>query len=73
MAESSIIDPPVPTPAWPRQPRRQSLAESIADTVAEAIANRHLMPGERVVELTLAEEMGVSRVPVREALKVLHA
>ena len=73
MAESSIIEGPVPSNAWPRQPRRQSLAESIADTVAEAIANRHLTPGERIVELTLAEQMGVSRVPVREALKVLHA
>jgi DNA-binding GntR family transcriptional regulator len=56
-----------------RQPKRQSLAESIADAVAEAIATRHLMPGERIVELSLADRMGVSRVPVREALKVLHA
>lgn len=73
MADSSIIDPPATSASWPRQPRRLSLAESIADTVAEAIANRYLKPGERVVELTLAEQMGVSRVPVREALKVLHA
>lgn len=56
-----------------RQPKRQSLAEEIADSVAEAIATRHLMPGERIVELTLADQMRVSRVPVREALKVLHA
>lgn len=56
-----------------RQPERLSLAASIANSVAEAIATRHLKPGERVVELTLAEQMGVSRVPVREALKVLHA
>ena len=73
MAENSIIDASAPTQTWPRQPRRQSLAESIADTVAEAIANRQLTPGERIVEVTLAEQMGVSRVPVREALKVLHA
>jgi DNA-binding GntR family transcriptional regulator len=55
------------------QPKRVSLAESIADSVAEAIATRHLKPGERVVETTLAERFGVSRVPIREALKVLHA
>lgn len=55
------------------QPRRLSLAESIADAVAEAIATRHLKPGERIVELTLADKLGVSRVPIREALKVLHA
>ena len=55
------------------QPKRFSLAESIANSVASAIATRHLKPGERVVELALAEQLGVSRVPVREALKVLHA
>lgn len=55
------------------QPKRISLADSIADTVAEAIATRHLKPGERVVETALAERFGVSRVPIREALKVLHA
>lgn len=54
-------------------PQRTSLAESIADTVAEAIATRHLQPGERIVETALAERLGVSRVPIREALKVLHA
>jgi DNA-binding GntR family transcriptional regulator len=55
------------------KPKRVSLADSIADSIAEAIAARHLMPGERVIELNLAERLGVSRVPVREALKVLHA
>lgn len=55
------------------QPKRISLAESIADSVAEAIATGHMSPGERVVETALAERFGVSRVPIREALKVLHA
>ncbi len=55
------------------QPKRQSLAEAIADSVAEAIATRRLSPGERIVETTLADRFGVSRVPIREALKVLHA
>jgi DNA-binding GntR family transcriptional regulator len=50
-----------------------SLAESIADTIAEAIATRQLVSGERIVELNLARRLGVSRVPIREALKVLHA
>jgi DNA-binding GntR family transcriptional regulator len=70
---------PVPVPLQSgeapslRQPTRNSLASSIASAVAEAIASGHLKPGERVVELALAEQMEVSRVPVREALKVLHA
>ena len=55
------------------QPKRLSLAESIADSVAEAIATGHLKQGERVVETALAAKFGVSRVPIREALKVLHA
>jgi DNA-binding GntR family transcriptional regulator len=54
-------------------PQRTSLATAIADSVAEAIATRHLKPGERVVETALADRFGVSRVPIREALKVLHA
>ncbi len=54
-------------------PKRISLAESIADSVAEAIATGHMQQGERVVETSLAERFGVSRVPIREALKVLHA
>jgi DNA-binding GntR family transcriptional regulator len=55
------------------QPKRSSLPEAIADAIAGAIATGHLMPGERVVEMALAEQLGVSRVPVREALKVLQA
>lgn len=54
-------------------PQRASLATAIADSVAEAIATGHLEPGERVIETALAERFGVSRVPIREALKVLHA
>lgn len=54
------------------QPKRASLAESIADAIAEAVATRHLAPGERVVETALAKRYVVSRVPVREALKILH-
>ncbi len=54
-------------------PQRTSLATAIADSVAEAIATGRLKAGERVVETALAEKFHVSRVPIREALKVLHA
>jgi DNA-binding GntR family transcriptional regulator len=51
--------------------KKVSLAETIADTIAQAIADRNLNPGERIVEVALAEKLNVSRVPVREALKIL--
>ncbi len=51
--------------------KKVSLAETIADTIAQAIADRNLNPGERIVEVALAERLNVSRVPVREALKIL--
>jgi DNA-binding GntR family transcriptional regulator len=73
MAMQSLSEPEAAAPDVFPQPKRVSLAESIADTIAEAIATRHLQPGERIVEMALAERIGVSRVPIREALKVLHA
>jgi DNA-binding GntR family transcriptional regulator len=55
------------------KPTRTSLADNIADLIAKAISTQHLRPGTRIVETALAERLGVSRVPIREALKVLHA
>ena len=55
------------------KPARISLADNVADLIAKAIATRHILPGARIVETALAERLGVSRVPIREALKVLHA
>jgi hypothetical protein len=50
------------------QPKRVSLAESNADSIARG--HRHAPPsaGERIVEMALAERIGVSRVPIREAI-----
>lgn len=45
----------------------------IARTIRERILNGTLAPGERLVETRLSEELGVSRVPVREALRSLAA
>lgn len=39
----------------------------------ESIATGELRPGERLYQDAIAEQMGVSRVPVREALNVLRA
>ena len=66
MDEMAVLDPL-------KQPKRISLADSVADAIAEAISTRHIMPGERIVETSLTTRLGVSRVPIREALRVLHA
>lgn len=42
-------------------------------TLLEAIVNLDLLPGARVVESRLAADLGVSRIPIREALRQLEA
>lgn len=49
------------------------LTSLIARTIRERILNGELQPGERLVEARLSVELGVSRVPVREALRLLAA
>lgn len=49
------------------------LTSLIARTIRERILAGTLVPGERLVEARLSEELGVSRVPVREALRALAA
>jgi DNA-binding GntR family transcriptional regulator len=48
------------------------LREIVFESLREAIINGILEPGERLMEIQLAEEMGVSRTPVREAIRKLE-
>lgn len=48
------------------------LRELVLDAIREAIINGTLKPRERLMEIQLAEELGVSRTPVREALRKLE-
>ncbi|MBP2639209.1 MAG: rspR 3 [Firmicutes bacterium] len=48
------------------------LREVISETLREAIVSGTLQPGERLMEIQLAEELGVSRTPVREAIRKLE-
>lgn len=52
---------------------RHSLHESLVAPVREMILNGELRPGQKVPEEQLCERFGVSRTPIREALKVLAA
>jgi DNA-binding GntR family transcriptional regulator len=49
-----------------------SLASQVADRLVEAIALGRIEPGQRLFETELATELGVSRIPVREALRLLE-
>jgi DNA-binding GntR family transcriptional regulator len=51
---------------------RASLAREAYGALLEAIVSGRLAPGQRVRDKELAEQFGVSRVPVREALKRLE-
>ena len=53
--------------------RSPSLTNQVAKHIASAIDDGTFQPGERLVETRLAEMFGVSRGPVREALKALES
>lgn len=61
---SSLPDPPVLAP-------RRALYEEVAERLREQIYNRVLEPGTWIDEQRVALEYGISRTPLREALKVL--
>ena len=52
---------------------RRTLPHDVADRLRQAILAGELLPGERVRELALAAEYGVSRTPMREALRQVAA
>lgn len=51
----------------------RALYEEVAELLRQRIFSRELEPGAWIDELKLAEEYGISRTPLREALKVLAA
>ena len=51
----------------------QPLRDVIFETLRKAIINGEIKPGERLMEVAIAEHMGVSRTPVREAIRRLEA
>lgn len=49
------------------------LRDEVFNTLRRAILNGDLIPGQRLMEIALSEKLGVSRTPVREAIKRLEA
>lgn len=48
------------------------LGEVVFEYLRTSILNGDLKPGERLMEIQLAEQLGVSRTPVREAIRKLE-
>lgn len=48
------------------------LRDVVFENLRDAIITQVLKPGERLMEIQLADEMGVSRTPVREAIRKLE-
>ena len=53
--------------------RTQSFAEQAANAIVTGISAGALLPGQRIIETELASLLNMSRVPLREALKILEA
>lgn len=60
------------TPLTPLNPEGIVLGDEVYTTLGEAILDGTLAPGERLRDQELAERLGVSRTPVREALQRLE-
>jgi len=56
-----------------RMRRPPTTQEAVLLALRQSIATGELQPGERLYQDAIADQMGVSRVPVREALNVLRA
>ena len=48
------------------------LRDVVLNTLRQAILTGELKPGERLMEIHLADKMGVSRTPIREAIRRLE-
>jgi DNA-binding GntR family transcriptional regulator len=51
---------------------RTNLADEIATNLRELIISGELTPGTRIIEAEVASQLGVSRGPLREALRILE-
>ena len=48
------------------------LRDVVFHTLRKSILRGHLKPDERLMEIKLSEELGVSRTPIREAIRMLQ-
>ena len=58
-------------PVFSKQ-QRATLTDQALKEIRDAIRSGKLKPGQRLIEMQLAEEMQISRFPIREALRYLE-
>ncbi|UKJ08686.1 GntR family transcriptional regulator [Solitalea lacus] len=51
----------------------KTLSIKVADKIRQEIIFGHYKEGERIIEQSISEEFGVSRIPVREAIRLLES
>jgi DNA-binding GntR family transcriptional regulator len=64
-------DAPLEEGWQPLRPR--TLVDKVIDALIAGAARGLILPGDRIVETEFAQRLGVSRVPVREALRILES
>lgn len=60
-------------PEIPRLERRRTTSDEIADALRDVILRGQVQDGEELNQVVIAKRYGVSRVPLREALRQLQA
>lgn len=53
--------------------RRRTLVNQVVDAIVAGAARGDILPGDRIVETEIAQGLSMSRVPVREALRLLES
>ncbi len=52
--------------------QKEPLREQVINAIRDAIIEGKFKPGEKIPEQELAEQLGVSRTPIREAIRILE-
>lgn len=69
--DATLVDFPSPLPEHAEPPR--TLVDQAARAILAAAARGEVLPDDRLVEADIARGLGISRVPVREALRLLES